>query len=231
MSGAGKMRCGVKESGPALCWLRDCRGWQSKDTNGKDSAIVWLGHQRCTQPGWGARLPLLVLLTPLSPWNHCWQCWVEGTHGTCFAIPSWPLPVIPCTWQAGSPLSHTRTMMPFGWKSRDTAVALPSLGDQLGHLACVSPHCCLLPLRVREAPWGGLGRQAGAGHCSETMLLAWIIDREMCQLAAGPPPHCPHTPRSGTVAGLGHPGEPGLAQNCLGIPWHGNSWYIWTAPA
>lgn len=131
----------------------------------------------------------------------------------------------------GFPPSHTHTMMPFGWKSRDTAVALPSLGDQLGHLACVSPHCCLLPLRVREAPWGGLGRQAGAGHCSETMLLAWIIDREMCQLAASPPPHCPHTPRSGTVTGLGHPGEAGLAQNCLGIPWHGNSWYVWTVPA
>lgn len=39
------------------------------------------------------------------------------------------------------------------------------------------------------------------------------VDREMCQLAAGPPPHCPHTPRSGTVS---------LAWTC---------WRAWPSPA
>lgn len=77
----------------------------------------------------------------------------------------------------------------------------------------MSPHCCLLPLRVQETPRRGLERQAGAGHCSETMLLAWVIDREICQLAAGPPPHCPHSPRSGTV------------------PLAGTCWRAWRSPA
>lgn len=77
----------------------------------------------------------------------------------------------------------------------------------------MSPHCCLLPLRVQETPWRGLERQAGAGHCSETMLLAWVIDREICQLAAGLPPYCPHSPRSGTV------------------PLAGTCWRAWSSPA
>lgn len=38
---------------------------------------------------------------------------------------------------------------------------------------------CSELLRVRGAPQGGLGRQAGAGHGSETMLLAHTIGKEM----------------------------------------------------
>lgn len=136
---------------PCSCWLRDHQGWQSKDTSGRDNAIVWLssfqeGHQWCTQPGWDARLPFLV--TPLCPWNHCWQCWVEGTHGTCFAILSWSLQSsLVCGRQV--PSSHTHDVIPFGWKvKRHCTGSAISWGPAVTSGLCVTP---LLSVATQDA--------------------------------------------------------------------------------
>lgn len=61
---------------PCSCWLRDHQGWQSKDTSGKGSAIVWLnsfweGHQRCAQH----QYPHTPRSRIVSLAGTCWRAW------------------------------------------------------------------------------------------------------------------------------------------------------------
>ena len=121
-------------------------------------------------------------------------------------------------------------------------MALPSLGDRLWLLPCVSPLASLTPLL-------SAGARGGSG-CEMLLGEAWA---DRLELGTALKPCYWHTVlarrcdswlqahRSTVLAlleaglslclQLGYAGEPGLAQHCSRSPWHGNSQRPQTAPA